>query len=183
MELILVRHPRPVGGEGICYGVSDLAVAEDELKRAGAALRALGLPGDAPVVTSPLSRCALLAARLSDTVRTDARLAEMDFGTWERQPWDLIPRAGIDAWAADLLHYRPGGGESVLAVAQRVAAALDDLHELDASRVLVISHAGTIRLLATLATGLPIDEAALLAAREPHRIPYGGILRLHTGRA
>jgi alpha-ribazole phosphatase len=183
VELILVRHPRPVGGEGICYGSSDLGVADEELSGALAVLRALDLPGAAPVVTSPLSRCALLAARLSDAARTDARLAEMDFGAWERRRWDDIPRAEIDAWAADLLHHRPGGGVCVLGVARRVAAALDGLRALNEPQVLVVCHAGTIRLLATLATGLPVDEAARRAAVEPHRIPYGGILRLHTDPA
>ena len=46
-------------------------------------------------------------------MRFDARLAELDFGHWEMQSWDGIPRAEVDAWAADVAHYRPGGGESV----------------------------------------------------------------------
>ncbi|HBI71559.1 MAG TPA: phosphoglycerate mutase, partial [Massilia sp.] len=43
---------------------------------------------------------------------------------------------------------------------------------------LVVCHAGTIRLLRALHTGLPLEAAALEAARTPHRIGYGEILAL-----
>lgn len=46
----------------------------------------------------------------------------MGFGAWEMRAWNAIPRAEVDAWAADLLHYRPDGGENVLDMACRVAA-------------------------------------------------------------
>ena len=51
---------------------------------------------------------------VSLVVRLDARLVELDFGSWEMHHWDTIPRAQIDAWAADVALYRPGDGESVL---------------------------------------------------------------------
>ena len=43
------------------------------------------------------------------------------------RPWSDIPRADVDAWNADLLHYRPGGAENVLDVAGRVQAFVADL--------------------------------------------------------
>ena len=177
MELILVRHPRPLAAEGICYGRSDLAVAPDELLRVHAALRA-SLPDDAPVFSSPLRRCAALARLLSSRPSFDARLAEMDFGAWEQRSWNAIPRAEVDAWADDLLEYRPGGGETIMEVAQRVNAAMDDILRSAADKVVVVCHAGTMRLLATLVQGLPLGEAALAAAAAPHRIGYGEVLRL-----
>jgi alpha-ribazole phosphatase len=130
-----------------------------------------------------LQRCAALAGRLG--VHTlDARLAEMDFGAWELRSWDDIPRAEIDAWAADLANYRPGGGESVLQVAARVAAFRAELldrskqeHDHGHRRAAIICHAGTIRLLmaleAGLKAGLPLEEIALRAAAAPHKIAYG----------
>jgi len=183
MRLLLVRHPRPAVDPGLCYGSSDVAAPEHETARVRDALRAAGLPGTMPTYASPLERCAALARALDPPrLRFDARLAEMDFGAWELRSWDTIPRPEVDAWANDLLHYRPGGGESVLDVARRVAAFLDDMRaELRGAgqpEALVICHAGTIRLLCALFTGQPFITAALEAARTPHRIGYGELLVL-----
>jgi len=176
MELILVRHPRPIIGAGICYGRSDVPVAHDELTRVHASLQ---LP-HAPVFSSPLQRCAALAHRLSADVTFDANLAEMDFGGWEGRAWDDIARAEVDAWAADLLHYRPGGGETVLDVATRVARALEAIHRHGADTAIVVCHAGTIRLMTAIATGAPLAQAALAAAATPHQIAYGAVTRVSS---
>ncbi|MCS0585484.1 histidine phosphatase family protein [Massilia pinisoli] len=176
MTLYLVRHPQPDVASGLCYGASDVPVREAELARVHAALAARGLPGDLPVYASPLQRCALLAERLALAhVTHDARLAEMDFGAWELRAWSDIPRADIDAWTADLLHYRPGGAENVLDVARRVHAFGADLR---AQHALIVCHAGTIRLLAALHGGAPLEQAALHAAQTPHRIAYGDVVVL-----
>lgn len=177
-ELILVRHPRPVAAEGICYGRSDLPADPDDLARVHAALQSQGLPGDAPVFSSPLRRCADLARRLSAGVIFDAGLAEMDFGSWELRSWNDIPRAEIDAWAADLVQYRPGGGESVLEVAHRVATALAAIRRHGGASAVVICHAGTMRLLIALADGTLPAQAALAAASTAHRIGHGEAVRL-----
>ena len=176
MTLYLVRHPQPDVAPGLCYGASDVPVPDAELARVHAALAAQGLPGDLPVYASPLRRCALLAERLAPgRVKLDARLVEMDFGEWELRPWSVIPRDDVDAWTADLLHYRPGGAENVLDVARRVRAFVDDLHTPAA---LIVCHAGTIRLLAAMHGGEALEQAALRAAQTPHRIAYGDLIVL-----
>ena len=111
--------------------------------------------------------------------RIDPRLVEMDFGSWEMRRWDDIARAEIDAWAADLVHYRPGGGDSVLRMAQRVAGFYADLQRQQADAI-VVCHAGTIRLLAACHAGLAPADAALQAARTPHAIAYGAALTLES---
>jgi alpha-ribazole phosphatase len=195
VKLHLVRHPQPAVDPGICYGASDVAVTEAELSRVEAALQAQGLPGRLPLHASPLQRCALLARRLQPTsLHLDARLAEMDFGDWEMRPWSAIPRSEVDAWAGDLLHHRPGGAENVLDVARRVddfvatlrAGAISgncggkgaDSAAKHCTEALVICHAGTIRLLLAMQSGLPLEQAALQAAATPHRIGYGEIIML-----
>ncbi len=70
-----------------------------------------------------------------------AFIAEMDFGSWEGVPWDEVSRAGLDAWAADLLGFRGHGGESVGDLAARVESGLRDLGGED----LVVCHLGVIR--------------------------------------
>ena len=181
MTLYLVRHPRPAIGKDLCYGASDVPVTENEMNSVLAALRAAGLPGELPVYASPLQRCAVLAQRLRPRLlRIDARLAEMDFGAWELRSWDDIPRAEVDAWAADLLHYRPGGAENLLDVARRVAAFMDELRASGEPQALLICHAGTIRLLMQMTRGLTLEQAALQAAQTPHHIGYGQLLMLEV---
>lgn len=178
MKLILVRHPPPLAASGVCYGRSDLDVAPPQLAATLAMLSAL--PRGLPVYSSPLRRCANLAAPLalalgSPAPRIDKRLAEIDFGRWEMQRWADIDRGEIDAWAADLVHYRPGDGESVKQAAERVAGFLADMPRGDA---IVVCHAGTMRLLAAFQAGLSLAETALRAAQTPHAIPYGATLTL-----
>ena len=185
MRLILIRHPQPDVAPGVCYGRTDLPVAPAQLELALAALLPT-LPTGLPVYASPLQRCAVLAARLAPHPVYDERLVEMDFGAWEMQPWDAIPRAGVDAWAADLANYRPGGGESVLHMAERIAAFHADLQrQLDDQdgQAIVVCHAGAMRLLTACHAGLAPPEMALQAASAAHHLPYGAALILpHPAR-
>ena len=66
LDLYLIRHPRPAVPAGLCYGSTDLALAaeEGEGSVAAARLRPL-LPQDAPFLSSPLTRCRLLAQALA----------------------------------------------------------------------------------------------------------------------
>ncbi|HET9067582.1 MAG TPA: histidine phosphatase family protein [Amaricoccus sp.] len=146
---MLVRHTRPCGGAGICYGTTDLAAAPgfepEALHIAGRIALRIG-PADR-IVSSPLRRCTALAEALAEHLAApltlDPRWAEMDFGAWEGRPWDEIPRAELDTWAADLLHARPHGGESVAMLAARVAEAIAACPASE--RTVVVTHAGPIR--------------------------------------
>jgi len=180
MRLILVRHPRPLVAPGLCYGSTDLALAPGEPAATVAALQA-SLPRDAALFSSPLRRCAELAAALPRaSLNIDARLVELDFGAWEMRAWDDIARADIDAWADDVAGHRPGGGESVLEMAARVAAFHDELLRKPYASAIVVCHAGTMRLLMARHAGLPLEAMALRAARTPHAIAYGQSLILES---
>jgi alpha-ribazole phosphatase len=182
MRLHLVRHPRPDVADHVCYGSTDLSALPDESALLLTKLTAQ-LPHNAPIFSSPLKRCADLAARLAPALECaapihDVRLAEMHFGDWEMRAWDDIPRNEVDAWTADLIGHRPGNGENVLEVAQRIRAFRHDLSTLNAENVIVICHAGTIRLLMAGERGLPVADMALHAAQNEHRIEYGEVVVL-----
>ncbi|MFM9433237.1 alpha-ribazole phosphatase [Janthinobacterium sp. CG_23.3] len=184
MRLTLIRHPRPLVAPDLCYGSTDLAVAPEELARVLAELGPT-LPPGLPLFSSPLRRCAELATAVAAalpcaSLAFDARLVEIDFGAWEMRRWDDIPRADIDAWAADVAAYRPGGGESVLQMAARVAAFHDQLLRKQYTGALLVCHAGTMRLLAARHAGLSLEEMALKAACAPHQIGYGQCLVLDS---
>ena len=177
MRLFLLRHLPPLVAPGVCYGRTDLATDPAAQIMALPSLRA-ALPPNAPIYSSPLQRCAVLAAALGGPVTLDARLAELDFGAWEMQAWDDISRAGIDAWAADVAHYRPGGGDSVQDMAGRIASFYADLQQARVREAVVVCHAGAIRLLMARAAGMDVPAMAQSAAAHPHRIAYGEIVLL-----
>lgn len=176
-RLFLVRHFAPTVAEGICYGQTDLAVNRTEHDDMLPRLRAQ-LPSGVPLFSSPLRRCAQLAGSLGGAVCFDARLSELNFGAWEMRRWEDIARADIDAWASDVVHYRPGGGECVHDMALRVAAFYGELRAKVRGDAVVVCHAGTIRLLAACHRGLPPLAMAEEAAARAHRIGYGEVLVL-----
>lgn len=152
MQVFLIRHPRPRIAAGICYGQLDVD-CDDPLPVA-AALRAQ-VPADTPVIASPLRRARCLAEALDPTPRVDPRLCEIHFGNWEGLAWDRIERTALDAWAADVLHFVPPGGESV---AQLQARAIDFAQSLDQPRVALVTHAGVLRALVGHWRRLPVEE-------------------------
>lgn len=168
MALILLRHTRPEGAEGLCYGRTDLALAPEF--EAEAARLAQELPPVARILSSPLSRCLRLAQALAGAralpLHIDDRLAEMDFGAWEKRPWAAIPRAELDAWAADLTGARPHGGETVAELAARSRAALAEAQP----PALVVTHAGVIKAALVASRGAAGWQAA---------IPFGGWVALN----
>lgn len=183
MQLILVRHPLPAVAPGLCYGSSDIEVDQAALQAALAAI-VDAVPRALPIFSSPLRRCSALsiplAARLGQPSPIfDARLGEMDFGTWEMRSWDSIPRDEIDAWSSDLVHLAPGGGETVLQVVTRVAAFLDEV--CTQAGAIVVCHAGTIRILRALQqarAGATLEDVAFTAASTVHRIDYASVVPL-----
>jgi alpha-ribazole phosphatase len=153
VKLWLVRHAAPLIGEGVCYGQLHVEADRSATQQCACSLAAV-LPADLTVYVSGLSRARQLADALIDLrkdlrLTVDARLNEMDFGTWEGVRWNDIPVDEIDQWTRDFAHHRFGGRESTAEVLQRVSRALDDM--ASASEVVWITHAGVIRAAAYLA--------------------------------
>ncbi len=146
MPLTLLRHTQPDVAEGICYGRTNLDVADtfaDEARRAEQQLPPCDL-----LISSPARRCRKLAGYISAArnlpLIEDARLLEIDFGRWEQLPWARIPAAELDAWGADLLHANPYEGESVAQLSQRVSALLEH-YPFQGRHVVWVTHAGVIK--------------------------------------
>lgn len=143
MAVTLLRHTTPHVAQGVCYGMTDLALATSFEAEATAIVRQATKP--VRIVTSPLGRCRQLADRLGAAFglapQVDPRWREMDFGTWEGVAWSAIPRHELDGWADAFHGYDGHGGESVAQLEARVRAALAEL----ADGALVVTHAGCIK--------------------------------------
>lgn len=148
--LHLIRHPPPRVAPDVCYGATD--VPAEPAAPFAAALYA-DLPPDLPLWSSPLQRCRALAAALHPAPIFDERLREMDFGAWENRRWADIPRAELDAWAADVDGYVPPGGESARQLQRR---ALDFVASLSVAEAVLVTHAGVIRSLVAHVNGCSI---------------------------
>jgi alpha-ribazole phosphatase len=152
VELYLIRHPRPAVAPGICYGQTDLGLAESA-SAVAERLRPL-LPQNFTLYASPLARARLLAEALG-TPQLDPRLKEIHFGDWEGRSFDDIGQAALDAWAAEPLDFAPPGGESPRSMAARALDFLADLRAAPpAPAVVVVAHGGPLRALAGQLLGL-----------------------------
>jgi alpha-ribazole phosphatase len=150
VKLWLLRHAQVDLPAGLCYGASDVpahAALTLQAAQAAAAVLPLGLP----VWVSALGRAQALALALQQLrpdlgpPTTDLRLNEMDFGQWELQAWDAVPRSAFDDWMTDFAHHRFGGKESTQQVIDRVAQALQALRATQAREAVWVTHAGVIR--------------------------------------
>jgi alpha-ribazole phosphatase len=164
MRLWLARHARPLVEEGLCYGTLDVAADENETAAAAARLAAI-LPQGVGVVSSPLRRCTQMAQALAllrpDLVpKLDARLAEMDFGSWEGRAWNGLDRGEIEAWTNDFAGYRTGGtGECVSTFVARIDAILQETRSAGRDQAW-IAHGGVYKVLVRRLGGLGLAEAS-----------------------
>jgi len=167
MKLVLVRHPAPEIRPGLCYGRLDVPLRPAAAATVGRVAADLSLSGLARVRTSPARRCRVLAEAVGElcgvTPVADDRLQELDFGAWEGLPWDDVPRADLDAWAAAPMLVAPPGGESGASLVARVRTIRDDLHRAGEDCV-VVSHGGPLKVLAALLRG---ERPDLLASPPP----------------
>jgi len=175
MAITAWRHPRPDDVAGRCIGRCDVPVDARRAKRLAHRIRCAARREGWPprVWTSPLQRCASVGrwlARWGWTHVVDERLCELDFGDWDGRAWREIGAAPVDAWCADFLHHRPGGGESVASLLRRCAAVLEGLPP-DAC---IVAHAGWLNAARCVRDGAP----PLAAADWPAAVPYGARVSL-----
>ncbi len=146
MEIYVIRHTKVADVEGVCYGQSEVNLAETFSEEVDFYQKRLASDFDA-VFCSPLQRCQKLAKNLNlGNIQVDSRLMEMNFGDWENQKWDDIDQDKLNDWMQDFVHTRTPNGENLSDLFFRVKSFLDDLREKqDLKKVLLVTHAGVIR--------------------------------------
>lgn len=192
----LIRHGEPVGGRRY-RGQLDDPLSEKGWRQMRDAV------GDhhpwQAIVSSPLRRCAAfaeeLAARHGLPLQLEARLMEIGFGAWEgKTAAELLvddPERLARFWR-DPLHHTPPGAETLLAFRERIIDGWNDLLARYAGQhVLVVGHAGMMRMIIREVLDMPLDRLFRLqvgnAAITRIRIDGGGAdalpqLVFHDGR-
>ena len=188
MEILLVRHTTPSVEKGICYGQTDLALADTfEIERAQVLvkIKEMGLNTEGyALYSSPLKRCADLADFLSQNLSQssnqslnqrviyDDRLKELNFGAWENQAWNDLPQDDLMLWMNDFVQARPPEGESFEDLNTRVFNFIKSLQIVDSQLVVLVTHAGVMRVLMAQAQGLPLAKAFEI------KLDYGAVALL-----
>jgi alpha-ribazole phosphatase len=163
MRLILVRHTSVSGTTGLCYGRTEVALADSFVGEA-AVVRAALPPGPWSLHASPALRCRRLAETLGVAVAIDARLQEVHFGDWEGRAWDDLPRKAVDRWCDDFVATRPPHGETFAELAARAENFVADMARgAPAGTVVAVTHAGVIRALLAPRRGLAYADAFSIA--------------------
>lgn len=159
----LIRHGEPVGGRRY-RGRTDDPLSEKGWNQMWGAV------GDCrdwqQIVSSPLLRCAefaqALGGRLGIPVAIDERLAELGYGDWEgKTPAELTTQDPdlLMRYRRDPLNNRPNGAEDIDAFAVRVTAAWRQIIDrYPEQRVLVVAHAGVIRMIMAQALAMPLSH-------------------------
>lgn len=178
MDVYLVRHTMPDVKSGLCYGLSDVGLANSfnlEWEALRPKLEHLANP---LVFSSPLQRCLKLAQKTVEhfnfeQVETDPRLQELNFGDWELKAWQDIPQGILGEWTDEHVKQAPPNGESYVDLHRRACAFLAGLVEYqEAEQVLVFTHAGVIRALVAEVLGAPLREASRV------EVNYGSVTHI-----
>jgi alpha-ribazole phosphatase len=113
-----------------------------------------------------------LAETFSDTVISDARLQELNFGDWEGKRYDDIEADALQHWMDNFVTATPPNGENFEDLYRRAGDFWQDLLATEAEQVLVITHAGVIRALLARALNLPLANSFQL------RVDSGSVHKL-----
>ena len=164
--VVLLRHGQSTANvagvlAGRSPGVSLNDKGREQAEAVAARLSGIGLDA---LVSSPMERCqqtvAPLAAACGLPVRTEPRLAEVDYGDWTGRA--LKDLGDEELWRTVQAHPSAAffpGGEGLAAVSVRAVAAIRDLAaELGPDAVvLVCSHGDVIKAILADALGLHLD--------------------------
>ncbi|NOQ63514.1 MAG: hypothetical protein GQ582_03265 [Methyloprofundus sp.] len=147
--ITLLRHGAVQGGA--CYrGITDDALSAtgwEQLQNKTAAQADWNI-----IISSPLSRCYDFALQLSEQrhcalIKAPA-LQEINFGDWEGKTADQINPDLLAQFYADPVHFTAANAEPFIDFQQRVLEAWQALlKEHQGQRLLMITHAGVIRVI------------------------------------
>ncbi len=173
MKLTIIRHTRVDVPSEICYGQTDVPVAEtysEEMENVKKKIKKLSFDA---TFCSPLSRCKKLANDLfpGNSIQYDDRLKELNFGEWEYKKWDDIfhteeGRFWMDNYATATCK----GGESLVDFQNRLTNFFDELNDKNHNSVGVVAHAGVISLMKVIVEKMSVEEVY-----SSFKTDYGGI--------
>lgn len=160
MKLFVIRHTKVAIEPGICYGQTDVQVADTfQYEKAIIGNRLKDIHFD-KVYSSPLSRCKILAESLfeKEKIIFDDRLKELNFGDWELKTWDEIYNSAEGKIWMDNYQTLPTlNGELYPEMMDRVSVFFSRLILKEYKNVAIFTHAGVVRIFKSIIEKQPIE--------------------------
>jgi probable phosphoglycerate mutase len=162
-KLFLLRHGAIENpGQGL-VGQHDIALSRHGLDQARHWARVLAKVAFERIVASDLGRALTTAVIIAagGPVESVPALREISLGAWEGLTREQIQARYPDLWQArrrDLANCRPPGGESFADLSRRVLPAFEAIAGPAAGPVLVVAHAGVIRVVLCHLLGMPLSH-------------------------
>ena len=177
----LIRHGEPIGGNKYRGQI------DDPLSEKGWRQMRTAVGDHNPwhvIVSSTLSRCAAFANELAQRhalpLELDIRLIEIGFGEWEGRTVAEVTAqepALLQRFWSDPLTNIPPGAELMTTFRDRVIPAWDDiLARHSGKHILIVAHAGVIRMVVRHVLDMPLARVFRLA------VPNAGITRIRVKR-
>ncbi len=159
MILDLLRHGEPKGGR-LYRGNQDDALTDKGWQQM---LDSTQNKTWDFIATSPLVRCADFAEHLSVTQSTPWQIfngfEELSFGDWQGRSASEIGQGIVDQFKADPLNHKPPNAEELIDFQARVLLEFEKiLNNKQHQSVLIIAHAGVIRVIKSYLAQLPIEK-------------------------
>lgn len=163
MKLLFIRHTAVDVEKGICYGQTDVALAESFPDEAENVKEKLSHYSIDYAFTSPLTRCRRLAeyCGFEDAI-SEARLMEMNFGDWEMKRYDDIIDPRLQLWYDDYLNVPATNGESAMMQQSRLRNFLESLNYGEDKTIALFTHGGILIQALVLLKRLSYSEAFAL---------------------
>jgi len=104
----------------------------------------------------------------------DDRLADLNFGSWERKRWDEIEEKELEEWMQDVMYQAPPDGESYEQLMLRVKDFFEDIITKNYKTVVISTHASVIRAILSYILEIPYHRTFDM------HIAFGSITKLST---
>lgn len=159
----LIRHGEPVGGRKYRGQI------DDPLSDKGWAQMREAVGDHRPwdvIISSSLSRCLDFARELGQRtgidMKAESRLVEIGFGEWEGRTASELEQeepGQVQRFLNDPLNNTPPGAETLTEFETRVIGAWNDvLQQHYGQHVLLVGHAGMMRMIMCHVLDMPIDR-------------------------
>ncbi|SFV86593.1 Alpha-ribazole-5'-phosphate phosphatase [hydrothermal vent metagenome] len=160
MILDLLRHGEPEGGRLYRGNKVDDPLTKKGWQQMQASTK--GKHWDF-IATSPMLRCQAFAQYLSQTQIIEMQifdaLKELGFGDWQGRSVAEIGQETVDAFKKNPIDNHPVGAENLLDFQTRVLRVFKEITQRKKQKsVLIIAHAGVIRVIKSHLFNLPIEK-------------------------
>lgn len=177
MEIYLIRHTKVHNPDKLCYGQSDIQLADNWENDIASLCSKLKYDDQTAVYSSPFKRCTDLARAISNNdFLQQPELSEMHFGEWEQKGWDSVDQKVLNLWMADFVNYQVPGGESFETMHKRCSSFWEELISSDHEKLFVVTHAGVIRSILAYVLDIPLKNVFQI------QVDYGSVSKITYDR-